>query len=101
MPDSLLSCFRALDLTDEKGLVCGKILAALGIDVIKIEKPGGDPTRSIPPFLHDTPNPEESLYWLAFNTDKRSITLDLDTRQGQDLFRKLVKKADFVLMKPW
>jgi benzylsuccinate CoA-transferase BbsE subunit len=72
-------------------------LATLGIDVIKIEKPGGDPARGIPPFLHDTPNPEESLYWLAFNTDKRGITLDLDTSQGQDLFRKLVKRSDFVL----
>ena len=97
MADSLLSGFRALDLTNEKGLVCGKILATLGIDVIKIEKPGGDPARGIPPFLHDTPNPEESLYWLAFNTDKRGITLDLDTSQGQDLFRKLVKRSDFVL----
>jgi len=97
MPDSLLSGFRALDLTDEKGLVCGKILAALGIDVIKIEKPGGDPARSIPPFLHDIPNPEESLYWLAFNTDKRSITLNLEMSSGQDLFRKLVERSDFIL----
>jgi crotonobetainyl-CoA:carnitine CoA-transferase CaiB-like acyl-CoA transferase len=97
MADSLLSGFRALDLTDEKGIVCGKILAALGVEVIKIEKPGGDPARGIPPFLHNTPDPEKSLYWFAFNTDKRSITLNLEVRQGQDLFRKLVEKADFVL----
>ena len=97
MADSLLSGFRALDLTDEKGFVCGKILAALGVDVIKIEKPGGDPARGIPPFLHDAPNPEGSLYWLAFNTDKRSITLNVDTSQGQDLFRKLMERSDFVL----
>jgi benzylsuccinate CoA-transferase BbsE subunit len=97
MADSLMSGFRALDLTDEKGFVCGKILATLGIETIKIEKPGGDPARGIPPFLHETPNPEKSLYWLAFNTDKRSITLNLDTSQGQDLFRKLVKRSDFVL----
>ena len=43
MTDSLLSDFRALDLTNEKGFVCGKILAALGVEVIKVEKPGGDP----------------------------------------------------------
>ena len=97
MADSLLSGFRALDLTDEKGFVCGKILATLGMDVIKIEKPGGDSARTIPPFLHDTPNPGESLYWFAFNTDKRGITLNLDTATGQDLFRKLVKRSDFVL----
>ena len=97
MADSLLGGFRALDLTDEKGFVCGKILAALGVEVIKIEKPGGDPARGIPPFLHNTPDPEKSLYWYAFNTDKRSITLNLEVRQGQDLFRKLAQKADFVL----
>jgi len=97
MADSLLGGFRALDLTDEKGFVCGKILAALGVEVINIEKPGGDPARGIPPFLHNTPHPEESLYWFAFNTDKRSITLNLEMSQGQDLFRKLVEKADFVL----
>jgi len=97
MADSLLSGFRALDLTDEKGFACGKILAALGVETIKVEKPGGDPARGIPPFLHDAPEPEESLYWLAFNTDKRSVTLNLEASQGQDLFRKLVERADFVL----
>jgi len=97
MTDSLLSGFRALDLTNEKGFVCGKILAALGVEVIKVEKPGGDPARGIPPFLNNTPDPEKSLYWYAFNTDKRSITLNLELSQGQDLFRKMVEKANFVL----
>jgi crotonobetainyl-CoA:carnitine CoA-transferase CaiB-like acyl-CoA transferase len=97
MTDSLLSGFRALDLTNEKGFVCGKILAALGVEVTKVERPGGDPARGIPPFLNNTPHPEKSLYWYAFNTDKRSITLNLAVNQGQDLFRKLVEKADFVL----
>ena len=62
MTDSLLNGFRALDLTNEKGFVCGKILAALGVEVIKVERPGGDPARGIPPFLHNTPDPEKSLY---------------------------------------
>jgi len=97
MADSLLDGYRALDLMDEKGFVCGKILAAFGVEVIKIEKPGGGPARGIPPFLHNTPSPEGSLYWSAFNTDKRSITLNLEVSQGQDLFRKLVESADFVL----
>jgi crotonobetainyl-CoA:carnitine CoA-transferase CaiB-like acyl-CoA transferase len=84
-------------MTDEKGFVCGKILGALGVDAIKVERPGGDPARGIPPFVQNTPDPEKSLYWYAFNTDKRSITLNLEVRQGQDLFRRLVEKADFVL----
>lgn len=97
MVDRLLSGFRALDLTDEKGFICGKILGALGVDVIKIEKPGGDAARGIPPFLRDIPDPEESLYWMAYNTDKRGITLNLAFNQGRTLFRELVKGADFVI----
>jgi benzylsuccinate CoA-transferase BbsE subunit len=97
MPDALLSGYRALDLTDHKGYVCGKILAALGVDVIKIEKPGGDADRNIPPFFQNQPDSEKSLYWSAFNTDKRGITLDIQFPQGQDIFKKLVKKADFIL----
>lgn len=95
--DSLLNGYRALDLTDEKGFLCGKILAALGVDTIKVERPGGDPSRNIPPFLGDAVDPERSLYWSAFNTGKRGITLDLHTDKGRDLFRRLVEKADFVL----
>ncbi len=75
MTDGLLSGFRALDLTDQKGFVCGKILAAMGVETIKVERPGGDPARLIPPFLHNERHPEKSLYWLAFNTDKRVLPL--------------------------
>jgi crotonobetainyl-CoA:carnitine CoA-transferase CaiB-like acyl-CoA transferase len=97
MLDSLLSGFRALDLTDEKGFVCGKILAALGVETIKVEPPGGDPARGIPPYIHNQPDINKSLYWLAFNTDKRSITLNLETSRGQELFKKLVTRSDFVI----
>lgn len=97
MLKNLLNGCLALDLTDEKGFVCGKLLASLGVDVIKVEKPGGDPSRNIPPFYQDIPDPEGSLYWRAFNTDKRSITLDLETEGGREIFKKLVKKADFVI----
>ncbi|MBN1188939.1 MAG: CoA transferase [Dehalococcoidales bacterium] len=97
MLDSLLSGFRALDLTDEKGFACGKILAMLGVDVIKVEKPGGDAARLIPPFMQNVPDPEQSLYWMSYHTDKRGITLNLGSSQGKDLFKKLVEKADFVL----
>ena len=51
----MLKGYRVLDLTDEKGSACGKILGDLGADVIKIEKPGGDPARRIGPFLQNKP----------------------------------------------
>jgi len=94
---TVLGPYRILDLTDEQGLICGKLLGDLGADVIKIEKPGGDPTRNIGPFYHDLPDPEKSLYWFAFNTSKRGITLDSETSDGQEIFKKLVKGADCVI----
>jgi len=93
----MLSCYRVLDLTDEKGFFCGKALGDLGADVIKIERPGGDPARSIGPFYHDIPDPEKSLYWFAFNANKRGITLNIETADGKEIFRELVKKADVVV----
>jgi len=93
----LLSPYRVLDLTDEKGIFCGKLLADLGADVIKVEKPGGDPVRNLGPFYHDEPDPEKSLFWFAFNTNKRGITLDIESADGKAIFKKLVKTADFVL----
>ena len=93
----MLSCYRVLDLTDERGFLCGKALGDLGADVIKIEKPGGDPARSIGPFYHDIPDPEKSLYWFAFNANKRSITLDIEKADGREIFKSLVKTADVVV----
>jgi len=83
---SLLTPYRALDLTDEKGFFCGKILADLGAEVIKIERPGGDPSRLIPPFYGDAPHPEKSLLWFAYNQGKKGITLNLEIPEGKDLF---------------
>ncbi|RLC71044.1 MAG: hypothetical protein DRI26_05905 [Chloroflexi bacterium] len=60
--ESLLGPYRVLDLTDEKGLLCARLLGDLGADVIKVERPGGDPARNIGPFYHDTPHPERSLF---------------------------------------
>jgi len=94
--DLPLSPYRALDLTNEKGSFCGKILADLGMDVIKVEPPGGDPGRIIGPFYHDIPDKNKSLSFFAHNTNKKSITLNLETRDGQDIFERIVKTADFV-----
>ena len=93
----MLSPYRALDLTDEKGLLCGKILADLGVDVIKVEKPGGDSARTIGPYYHDEADPEKSLYWFSYNTNKRGVTLDIEKSEGQEIFRELVKNTDIVI----
>ena len=95
--EAVLSGYSILDLTDDKGHYCGKVLADLGADVIKIEPPGGDPSRNIGPFYRDIPDPEKSLYWWAYNTSKRGITLNLESDQGKDIFRRLVKNADAVV----
>jgi benzylsuccinate CoA-transferase BbsE subunit/naphthyl-2-methylsuccinate CoA transferase subunit len=95
--EAALSGYRVLDLTDDKGYYCSKILAELGADVIKIEPPGGDHSRSIGPFYKDTPDPENSLYWWAYNTSKRGVTLNIESTQGKDIFRRLVKTADVVV----
>jgi len=96
-PASLLSGYRVLDLTDEKGMYCGKLMGDLGADVIKIERLGGDPCRNIGPFYHDTPDPNKSLYWFHFNTSKRSITLDIEKSDGRKIFKKLAATADFII----
>jgi crotonobetainyl-CoA:carnitine CoA-transferase CaiB-like acyl-CoA transferase len=88
---------RVLDLSNELGLICGKILGDLGADVIKVEPPGGDPSRNIGPFYKDTPHPEKSLYWLAYNNNKRGVTLNLETADGREILKKLVKTADIVI----
>jgi len=95
--DFLLASYRVLDLTDERGLLAGKILADLGADVIQIEPPGGSPARNIGPFYGDDPLPEKSLFWWAYTANKRSITLDLEKKDGRALLERLVAEADFLL----
>src|SRR3954468_7711408 len=93
----VLRPYRVLDLTSRWGFLCGKILGDLGADVLKVEPPGGDPDRGVGPFFHEEPHPERSLYWFAYNTSKRGITLDVSCATGRDLFLRLVAGADFVL----
>ncbi len=95
--EGFLGPYRVLDLTNERGYLTGKLLGDLGADVIKIEKPGGDPGRRLGPFYQDIPEPEKSLFWWGFNNNKRGITLDIETADGQEIFKKLVKTADFVI----
>ncbi|MDP9237011.1 MAG: CoA transferase [Chloroflexota bacterium] len=93
----MLSPYRVLDLTDERGLLCGQILADLGADVIAVEPPGGSSARRIGPFAGDEPDPERSLHWWAYARNKRGITLDLDTDDGREKLRQLVAGADFLI----
>ncbi len=93
----LLKPYRVLDLTGPLGFLAGKILGDLGADVIKLEPPGGDPSRQMPPHLKTADGKSDSIYWSAFNSNKRGVTLNLHTQTGRDLFLRLVERADFIL----
>lgn len=97
MDEFLLPKYRVLDLTNENGYLCGKILADLGADVVKIEPPDGDSGRRIGPFYHDIPDPEKSLYFFAYNSNKRGITLNLKVKDGVEVFKRLLSSADCVI----
>ena len=94
---TILGGKRVLDLTDEKGLICGKQLGDMGADVIKIEPPGGDSARNIGPYYKDEIHPEKSLHWFAFNLNKRGVTLDIEDEKGREVFKEMVRNADFVI----
>ena len=94
---SPLSPYRVLDLTDEKGWICGKIFADLGADVIKVEPPGGDPARRKGPFCGDDPDPEKSLFWMAYNSGKRGITLNISDPEDQKELKALIETTDFLI----
>ncbi len=71
----MLSPYRVLDLADERGAMAGFILAGLGAEVIAVEPPGGSTIRQLRPFVDDVEDPEGSLWHLAFNRSKRSVTV--------------------------
>ena len=97
-----LNHLRVLDLSRVlAGPWCGQNLADLGADVIKVERPkAGDDTRQWgPPFLKDSAGQDtsEAAYYLAINRNKRSITLDISTPEGQEIIKKLVLETDVVI----
>ena len=89
----MLSPYRVLDLSDERGIVAGMILADLGADVIAIEEPGGNPARRRGPFAESG----ESLLWEAWARNKRSLTADIETEEGRTLLRDLARGADILI----
>jgi formyl-CoA transferase len=90
-----LNGIRVIDMThNQAGPACAQILAFLGADVIKLEEPkGGDVART---NMRDKPD-SDSLFFLILNANKRSLTLNLKTDEGKNLFRKLVAQCDVLL----
>jgi len=86
---------RVIDLTwYNAGPFCTRLLGDYGADVIKVEPPGGDPARTLPPFFKDEPGLERSGLFLFLNTNKRSVVLDLKSQEGRDRLQGLVRDAD-------
>ncbi len=93
----MLSPYRILDLSDERGLFCSRILAELGADVIHVEPPEGSPARHSGRYAGPVADPERSLTWWAMARDTRSVVLNLDTRGGRAEFAQLVRTADMII----
>ena len=91
----MLEHLRVLDLTDERGLLCGRLLADLGADVVQVEPFGGSSARSAPPLA--LTEGRSSLFWETFAANKRGIALDLDSEPGLADLRRLVAQADIVV----
>ena len=80
------------------GAYCAKLLADQGAATVKVEPPdGGDPARLEPPFISEEPGPDGSSLFLAFNTNKRGVTLDVGKPEGRRIFLRLVQNADVVI----
>ena len=94
---AFLHGYRALELTDLRGSLCGRILADLGMEIIKIEPPGGDPLRQLPPLIRSSESDPLSTTFTHLNAGKMSAVLDLRNESGRSEFRRLVKTADVVI----
>ena len=92
-----LTGLRVVELAAEPVASAGKLLADMGADVILVEPPGGDPSRSYPPFLDDEPGENRSLYWWHYHTSKRGVTIDLSEPTGAARFRALIASADILI----
>lgn len=93
----MLDPYRVVDLTNERGLLCGQIFGDLGADVLQIEPPAGSSARRIGPFVGDEPHPDRSLFWWSFTRNKRSVALDVAKREGTALLHRLIEGADFLI----
>ena len=95
---SALSNLRVLEVASAiAGPYCGKLLASLGANVIKVEPPTGDPSRRRGPFPDDVPHPERSGLYLYLNTGKQSVTLNLADPSARELLHQLVASVAMVI----
>ena len=99
MTEAALDGIKVVELCNlAAGPYCTKLMADLGAEVIKIEKPGvGDEARRRGPFLNDIPHPERSALFLYLNTNKLGLTLNIETKQGRELFKDLVAESDVLV----
>jgi crotonobetainyl-CoA:carnitine CoA-transferase CaiB-like acyl-CoA transferase len=98
--DPFLRGLRVLDITDERGLLAGRMLADLGADVVQVEPPAGSSARRRAPHLtgpDGPPRPDASYVWEAFAANKRGAVADLDATEGQDLLRQLARASDVII----
>lgn len=98
MVERALDGLRVTEFCDELGSYCGRLLADLGAEVIKVEPPGGGRQRHTPPYLKIAPeSPDTSLAFWVHNTSKQSVVLDLETADGRSAARQLILSADVVI----
>ena len=97
--EAILSEVKVLELARRpSGAFCAKLLADQGADTLKVEPPGwGDQSRNEPPFIGGEPHPDRSTTFLALNTNKRGITLDVEQPAGKALLLRLASDADVVI----
>jgi len=98
MASAALAGLRVVEFAEMiSGPYCGKLLANLGADVVKVESPQGDAARRHGPFAASQPNPEQSALYLYANTSKRGVVLDLHNENGLAKFKRLLEWADVLI----
>ncbi len=98
MLPAVLDDLVVLDLSQGiAGPLCARLLGDYGAEVIKVEPPGGECGRRLPPFFQDDPDPEKSLFFLLVNLNKRGVALDIERPEGVVLFRRLARTADVIV----
>ncbi len=93
----MLADLKVLEVSCPHSMLAGQILADLGADVITIEPPAGSAGRRQGPFLDGMVGPEASLAWQSLNRNKRGMTLDLDSADGNEIFLQLAAGADIII----
>ncbi len=98
MEERAFSGLKVLDCTQGvAGPYCTKLLADFGAEVMKVEPLTGDSTRNIGPFLNDDPHPEKSGTFFYLNTNKKSVTLNLESDAGVKIFIQLAREVDLLV----